>query len=184
MRVSKEPLSRQLGRLLFIVSLILIIVLVRYYFAPEPETVQHGADAKIAAPDGDTLQIGDTRYRLYGVDAPELHQTCETADGKSWPCGREAQKRLQALAGRGPITCTTQARDRFDREVAVCATASVPDLGEALVREGFAVNFGGRTAGPYETAEREAQDARSGLWQGHFQRPSEWREAHPRAADD
>lgn len=184
MRVSRESFSRQLGRLLFIAGLILIIVLVRYYFTPAPEEVEHGPDAKIAAPDGDTLQIGDTRYRLYGIDAPELHQSCETADGKSWPCGREAQKRLKVLAGRGPITCTTQARDRFDRVVAICRTETVPDLGEALVREGFAVNFGGRAVGPYETAEGEARDAKRGLWQGHFQRPSEWREAHPRAADD
>ncbi len=184
MRVSREPFTRQLGRLLFIAGLILIIIMVRYYFAPEHESVQHGADAKITTPDGDTLQIGDTRYRLYGIDAPELHQTCETADGKSWPCGREAQKRLKALAGHGPITCTTQARDRFDREVAVCGTESVPDLGVALVLEGLAVNFGGRAVGPYEDAEREARDAGRGLWQGRFERPSDWREAHPRTDDD
>jgi endonuclease YncB( thermonuclease family) len=184
MSVSNEPLSRQLGRLAFITLLILATILVKYYFDKEDEEVRHGPGERITAPDGDTLQVGDTKYRLFGIDAPELHQNCEEADGKSWACGRAAQKRLKDLAGRGPVTCTTRARDRFKRVVAVCRTDSVPDLGETLVREGLAINLGGRTAGPYESIEREAQAARSGIWQGRFERPSAWRQAHPRADDD
>ena len=34
--------------------------------------------------DGDTLDIGQTRIRLEGVDAPEMAQTCQTATGESW----------------------------------------------------------------------------------------------------
>ena len=37
--------------------------------------------------DGDTLEIGGTRVRLHGIDAPESAQRCR-ADGRSWPCGR------------------------------------------------------------------------------------------------
>jgi endonuclease YncB( thermonuclease family) len=62
----------------------------------------------------------------------------------------------------------------------VCRTSSVPDLGEAMVREGLAVNFGGRTEGPYQDAEIEAEAAKRGLWSGTFDQPSAWREAHPR----
>ena len=46
----------------------------------------------------------------------------------------------------------------------MCRTSSVPDLGEAMVREGLAVNFGGRTEGPYQDAEIEAEGAKRGLW--------------------
>ncbi|MFN7308848.1 MAG: thermonuclease family protein, partial [Acetobacteraceae bacterium] len=34
--------------------------------------------------DGDTLQVGDTRLRLHGIDAPELRQTCEDSAGVAW----------------------------------------------------------------------------------------------------
>ncbi|MGV1015050.1 MAG: thermonuclease family protein [Methyloceanibacter sp.] len=184
MRLSKEPLSRHLGRLLFIAALILITIFVKYYFAPEQEEVRLGPGKRIVTPDGDTLQVGDTRYRLFGIDAPELHQTCEDEDGKSWACGRTAQERLKELAGRGPVTCTTRARDRFDRIVAVCRMDGELDLGEALVREGLAINLGGRGKGPYEDAEREAQNAKRGIWRGRFERPSAWRQAHPRTDAD
>jgi endonuclease YncB( thermonuclease family) len=50
-----------------------------------------------------------------------------------------------------------------------------------MVREGLAVNFGSRADGPYEDAEIEAEAARRGLWQGTFEQPSVWREAHPRS---
>lgn len=36
--------------------------------------------------DGDTLAKGGERFRLLGIDAPELSQTC-VRGGESWPCG-------------------------------------------------------------------------------------------------
>ncbi|MGG2475553.1 thermonuclease family protein, partial [Rhizobium sp. BR5] len=40
--------------------------------------------------DGDTLSKGSERFRLLGIDAPELAQTC-LRGGESWPCGAEAR---------------------------------------------------------------------------------------------
>ena len=37
--------------------------------------------------DGDTLRIGATTIRLYGIDAPEKRQTCRSANGTVWHCG-------------------------------------------------------------------------------------------------
>ena len=45
--------------------------------------------------DGDGLRLGDKRIRLWGIDAPEMDQSCE-ADGKSYPCGERSR---DALAG-------------------------------------------------------------------------------------
>jgi endonuclease YncB( thermonuclease family) len=33
--------------------------------------------------DGDTLRLGSTRIRLYGIDSPERHQSCNYADGSA-----------------------------------------------------------------------------------------------------
>jgi endonuclease YncB( thermonuclease family) len=40
--------------------------------------------------DGDTIDIGDTRIRLEGIDAPETGQTCKRKWFGSWPCGAVA----------------------------------------------------------------------------------------------
>ena len=43
-------------------------------------------EGEARAIDGDTLQLGDMRLRLHGIDAPELRQTCENAAGAIWSC--------------------------------------------------------------------------------------------------
>jgi endonuclease YncB( thermonuclease family) len=171
-----------LGRFIGILIVIIAVALIAHYCGYEPGVHFKVAD-RVAAIDGDTLRSGDIEVRLYGVDAPELAQTCAGEDAKEWPCGREAQTRLKALIGRNAVDCEPRARDKFNRIVAVCRTSKVPDLGEALVREGFAVNFGGRAEGPYVDAEIEAQAAKRGIWRGNFERPSDWREQHPREGD-
>ncbi|MFY9955165.1 thermonuclease family protein [Bradyrhizobium sp.] len=35
--------------------------------------------------DGDTVQIGETKIRLNGIDAPETDQLCLDAKGEKWP---------------------------------------------------------------------------------------------------
>ncbi len=82
--------------------------------------------------DGDTLKQGGVTYRLWGIDAPELAQTCP--DG--WPAGRMAATRLQALTAGRSIVCQEKDRDRYGRTVAICR-ASGEDLGAILVREGM-----------------------------------------------
>lgn len=48
------------------------------------------ADTLSGAPrvvDGDTLEFGSERVRLFGVDAPESKQSCKDRGGKDFPCG-------------------------------------------------------------------------------------------------
>jgi endonuclease YncB( thermonuclease family) len=177
---SDRAFARQLGKLAAIAAVILAVILIERYFGGGDESTLFGPRDRIEAPDGDTLRVDGTEYRIFGIDAPELHQACEDADGKTWRCGRLAQTRLKALVARGPVTCVTRSSDRFGRHVATCCTEAVPDLGETLVREGLAINLGGRVGGPYEGVEAEAQAAKRGIWQGRFERPSDWRQANPR----
>jgi endonuclease YncB( thermonuclease family) len=37
--------------------------------------------------DGDTVQIGSTKIRFAGIDAPETDQVCLDAHGRRWACG-------------------------------------------------------------------------------------------------
>jgi endonuclease YncB( thermonuclease family) len=130
--------------------------------------------------DGDSFSLGGERYRLYGVDAPELHQDCTDAAGRSWPCGSRARSELRRIIGTHPVECRTVATDRFGRNIAVCH-AGGRDLAEEMVRAGFATiteRFG--STNPYEAAETEARSDKRGLWAGKFDTPRDWRRANPR----
>jgi hypothetical protein len=58
--------------------------------------------------DGDTLQVGDTRLRLHGIDAPEIRQTCEDSAGDAWACGRRAASELAAAVAGGEVHCISR----------------------------------------------------------------------------
>ncbi|NNM72023.1 thermonuclease family protein [Enterovirga aerilata] len=134
----------------------------------EPERL--AGDVRVV--DGDTIELGGRRLRIAGIDAPELRQTCERG-GELYRCGETAREELRRLAGPG-LTCRVAGRDRYARDLAVCE-AGGRDVGAALVSAGLATAYG-----RYEAEEREARRRRLGLWAGTFQRPAEWREAHPR----
>lgn len=143
-------------------------------------TVRYATGAAYNAIDGDSLRTNREDVRLLGIDAPELYQTCRDARGRQWACGREAHVKLKALVSRGDVRCTATGRDRFKRALAVCSAGAVADLGEVMVRDGFAVDF---MNGRYAGAEAEARRARRGIWAGQFEQPQEWRRRNPRGAD-
>ncbi len=136
--------------------------------------------ASIRVVDGDSLRAGEQNIRLIGIDAPERAQTCRDARKREWSCGAAAAERLGALVARGTVTCAPRGRDRYGRTLAVCAAGDVADLGQVMVREGFAVNYADDTHG-YVAEESEARAAGRGLWQGAFERPQDWRRRHARA---
>ena len=80
---------------------------------------------------------------------------------------------------QGGVACTPRGEDRYGRLLATCSTGAVADLGAALVRDGYAVNYG-RYTSDYAAAESEARAARRGVWQGTFDNPEDWRHGKPR----
>ncbi|TGQ66038.1 MAG: thermonuclease family protein [Mesorhizobium sp.] len=125
--------------------------------------------------DGDTIEIHGARIRLNGIDAPESSQICLDNTGKNYRCGQKAALALaDFLNARRSTSCIEVDRDQFRRMVAVC-TASGVDIGEWMVRKGYAVDWPKYSAGFYARAETEAKAARRGLWAGSFDRPWEWR---------
>jgi endonuclease YncB( thermonuclease family) len=123
--------------------------------------------------DGDSLRAGGDEIRLLGIDAPELRQTCRDQRGKDWSCGRAARDELRRILARGNVRCARGQKDRYGRALARCSATGVHDIGDAMVREGFALNF---MEGGYRSAESEARAAKRGIWRGDFERPATYRE--------
>jgi len=135
--------------------------------------------------DGDTFSVGPERVRLWGVDAPEGRQVCQNAQGEGYACGDVARDQLVGLIGGRAVCCEVRDRDPYGRAVARCLAGST-DLGEAMVRAGWAVDYVQFSRGAYASAEVEARRAQRGLWAGRFETPSTWRaearEARPSPA--
>jgi endonuclease YncB( thermonuclease family) len=122
--------------------------------------------------DGDTLEIGKTKIRLHGIDAPEGKQTC-TRDNKPWDCGHDARRALVDAIGKKPVRCDQKDVDRYKRIVAVCY-AGETNLNDAMVRNGWALAYRSFSK-DYVPAEAEAQRARAGIWSSKFEKPWDWR---------
>ncbi|OYX33545.1 MAG: hypothetical protein B7Y99_07225 [Caulobacterales bacterium 32-69-10] len=130
--------------------------------------------------DGDTFSVGAERLRLWGVDAPEGRQACQDAKGQGYACGDVARDQLIRLIGGRIVRCEIRDRDPYGRAVSRCMAAST-DLGGAMVRAGWAVDYAQFSRGAYASAEAEARRARRGLWAGRFETPSTWRDAERQA---
>jgi endonuclease YncB( thermonuclease family) len=124
--------------------------------------------------DGDTFTLGPDRIRLWGVDAPEGRQVCRDGGGQAYRCGDQARDQLKALIGEGAVACQQRDHDQYGRSVAQCRAGGV-DLGEAMVRAGWAVEYRTFSHGTYAAAEAEAKAAKRGLWAGTFEPPSAYR---------
>ena len=129
--------------------------------------------------DGDSLEIAGVRIRLFGIDAPEARQQCRDAQGADYACGRDAARILTALIGGRPVSCTLVTHDRYARDVATCQ-AEGRDLGEAMVRAGYARDYARHSKGRYAAAERDARAARRGIWAGESEDPAAWRKREMR----
>lgn len=136
---------------------------------PAPALTLTGA-ARVV--DGDTLDVAGDRVRLFGIDAPEMDQTCMRTT-QDWACGVWARNTLNARIAGQTVTCDGAERDRYGRLIAVCH-AGRTDLGRALVHDGAARAYR-RYSDRYVVDESVARTARVGLWAGPSVAPEEFR---------
>lgn len=107
--------------------------------------------------DGDTLDLGGERIRLFGIDAPERRQSCGPL-----ACGTTATEALADILSAGPVRCTPVSTDRYGRTVARCRAGRV-DVNREMVRRGMAWAY--RQYGDdYVHDEKAARKARVGIW--------------------
>jgi endonuclease YncB( thermonuclease family) len=119
--------------------------------------------------DAGGVTVDGTTYTLWGIETPELGQTCSGG----WPAGQTTQAALAKLTEGKTITCEARDKDRAGRTVAVCKADGV-DLGEALVSQGMAWAKLGVARG-YVVQEAQAASRFLGVHNHHCEQPDVWR---------
>lgn len=107
-------------------------------------TTAHAADltGRARATDGDTIRIGTTSIRIWGLAAPE----------RSEPGGRQATAAMADLLARGPVSCRDTGARSHQRVVAVCTVAGL-DLAAEMVASGWARDCPRYSGGVYAVIE-------------------------------
>jgi endonuclease YncB( thermonuclease family) len=131
--------------------------------------------------DGDTLDVGQTRVRLEGIDAPEMVQTCQTAVGEVWSCGTAAAALLRSLAQQKDLACDRTGIDKYGRALATCFEGET-NINEAMVRAGLAWAFV-KYSTEYVTVEADARARKVGVWQGTAEAPWDFRHGEWKTAE-
>jgi endonuclease YncB( thermonuclease family) len=126
---------------------------------------------------GKTTAVQNVKIRLSGIDAPEKNQPCGDTNGTPYACGQVSLKAMADLIKGQMIVCNIEGVDRYRRFIAVCATPQNPDIGADMVRNGLAVAYR-KYSTDYIDEEDVAREQRSGVWQGTFDMPWDWRKAH------
>lgn len=133
--------------------------------------------------DGDTLDVGDVRVRVFGIDAPEKAQTCPRADGSEWACGLWAEAETEMRFGGRHLTCAEQDIDRYGRVVAICLDDDGVDAGRALTEAGAATAYRHYSTA-YVAAEQTAKASQRGIWAGPVTAPEVYRASSRTAPAD
>lgn len=102
--------------------------------------------------DGDTVFIGNTSIRLFGIDAPELNH----------PFGNIAKQTLMSLCQGQKIRAELISQDTYGRNVARCYLQDGRDLSAEMVKRGLAIDWPKFSGGKYRSLE--TPDARKRLW--------------------
>ncbi|NDF77786.1 MAG: thermonuclease family protein [Betaproteobacteria bacterium] len=129
---------------------------------------------KIKVVDGDTIHIDNIKYRLFGIDAPEIKQVCEK-NNKKIQCGVIAKNALIIKIGDKIPECIVKDKDRYQRLVADCFVDK-ESLSKFMVREGYALAYA-QYSNDFLEDEKYAKENNNGIWSMNFQIPSEYRKS-------
>ena len=134
--------------------------------------------------DGDTIHINNYKFRLEGIDAPEMKQKCKKESFKisfligftfykDYSCGKVSKEKLITKINGSEIKCISSSKDRYKRYIATCYKEKT-NLNQWMVRNGYAIAYR-RYSKKYVPDEDFAKENKLGLWQGKFMKPEKWR---------
>lgn len=124
--------------------------------------------------DAHIYYIGGRYIRLFGVDAPDSDQICADARGTAYNCGEEAASWIRGWVDKNQIACYILKVVPNGYDLATCVWGEY-DIGAALVASGWGLANTKETT-IYKPYEVKAQNDYSGLWQGTFYSPEDWRD--------
>ena len=101
--------------------------------------------------DGDTVHIGKYKFRLEGIDEPEIRQKCKKESFKisstigftfykDYKCGKVSKEKLAAKINDSEIKCIFTSKDRYQRYIATCFKGKT-NLNRWMVRNGYAIAY-------------------------------------------
>ena len=132
---------------------------------------------------GSTLYINGLNVKMYGIDAPDISQTCADNHGRGYYCGREARSWLQNWLNNREATCHILGKVENGWATGTCFVENNKyDVAAVVVNAGWAVAFTENTD-VYVGYERQAKANRRGLWAGTFYKPWDWRRIQNRKVD-
>lgn len=165
--MARRRISRRKAAPLVAVVLALLVWLARgplkETFAPGPAGEWRRVERVV---DGDTLVLdGGERIRLIGVDTPETVHPSKPVER----FGKEASAFTRRLAEgrRVRLEFDQELHDRFGRTLAYVYLDDGTFLNSEIIRQGFGhayTRFPFRYLEEFRALEREARDARRGLW--------------------
>ena len=134
--------------------------------------------------DGDTIHINNYKFRLEGIDAPEMKQQCKKETlkisstigftfYKDYNCGKVSKEKLISKIRGSKIKCIFTTKDKYKRYIATCYKEKI-NLNQWMVRNGYAIAYR-RYSKKYVPDEDFAKENKLGLWQGKFMSPEKWR---------
>ena len=143
----------------------LLIFFVIFYC---PITLAESIKGRAKIIDGDTIRIGKNKIRLYGIDAPEINQTC-TFNKIIWECGLDSSQALESMISEKEVQCEIVDIDRYKRFVAKCFVRNIY-LNQYMVQNGWAVAYR-YYSDDFIKNEEIAKKNKAGIWQGKFLDP-------------
>ena len=101
--------------------------------------------------DGDTVYINDNKFRLEGIDAPEIRQQCKKESlkissiigftfYKDYSCGKVSKEKLISKIHGSKIKCIFTTKDKYKRYIATCYKEKI-NLNQWMVRNGYAIAY-------------------------------------------
>jgi endonuclease YncB( thermonuclease family) len=140
-----------------------------------PQVIAAEVTGRVRVIDGDTFDVGRTRVRLFGIDAPEQAQSCTSKDGRRWRCGAWVSAVVTQRFQDRQARCVPIETDRYGRTVARCYVQG-RDVAKSLVEDGLAFAYR-RYSMDYDLDEKGAAIRGAGLHDSSFQAPAAFRQS-------
>ena len=131
------------------------------------------ASSSLKIIDGDTIILNSEKIRFYGIDTPEIKQTCADKHGHTYLCGVKAKLELEKIIGSKKISCIKKTKDRYKRSISICYVDK-NDINSLMVKRGWALAYR-KYSKKYVRDEAIAKLNNAGMWSGKFIAPWKWR---------